>query len=481
MEKERRSRIAVSSYEALLMLGLGLYWPLMRWSTYSAVFPQVYFFLTFILTCVATALFTILLRKSFGFMLNEHPSVILLVSSISALCGVLGIVSNGPTLDESALWMIAAICYGVVFVVLTISWGETLATMTAHRMCLVVVASFFVSTVILSLVMLWSPLGRIVPFVAPLATSALWYHLHRGPQRQKTSSTTADPDRVASWDLIVILGFFLLFGSIVRSLYYAEKSIMSFESTLYMHLFTLAFCILIFCAIMSGSKRDRQEKTFLQAWIIIAIVFLVGLLLILTYRQEQNRWGDEITLVARMMISLFLWIMLADSAKCSKYPIAVLMSSWVLAESCSSLLAYYLGSSILTRIGLPIDILITPTTFAMIAILMIGSFLFLQKTIFSLKQTVIVSSIDTTRSKSCKELAYIYNLSPRGLEIMDAYSRGSSSKAIAKTLYISPETVRTHIKNIYEKLGIHKKQDLFDIVEYKEREIALLSSKKQDT
>lgn len=48
---------------------------------------------------------------------------------------------------------------------------------------------------------------------------------------------------------------------------------------------------------------------------------------------------------------------------------------------------------------------------------------------------------------------------------MVLYSQGSSSRSIAEKLYISPETVRTHIKNIYEKVGIRKKQELIDRIQ----------------
>lgn len=58
-----------------------------------------------------------------------------------------------------------------------------------------------------------------------------------------------------------------------------------------------------------------------------------------------------------------------------------------------------------------------------------------------------------------------FGLSSRELEIMVLYSQGSSSRSIAEKLYISPETVRTHIKNIYEKVGIRKKQELIDRIQ----------------
>ncbi|HKK44737.1 MAG TPA: response regulator transcription factor [Balneolaceae bacterium] len=52
-----------------------------------------------------------------------------------------------------------------------------------------------------------------------------------------------------------------------------------------------------------------------------------------------------------------------------------------------------------------------------------------------------------------------YNLTAREKEILEWLVRGLSYKMIAHQLTISVETVRTHIKNIYEKLHVHSKSE----------------------
>jgi DNA-binding NarL/FixJ family response regulator len=48
-----------------------------------------------------------------------------------------------------------------------------------------------------------------------------------------------------------------------------------------------------------------------------------------------------------------------------------------------------------------------------------------------------------------------YHLTPREKEILLLLSQGNSFKMIAAQLYISIDTIRTHSKNIYEKLQVH--------------------------
>src|SRR3954471_5400745 len=45
-------------------------------------------------------------------------------------------------------------------------------------------------------------------------------------------------------------------------------------------------------------------------------------------------------------------------------------------------------------------------------------------------------------------------LSPRELEVLRLTAAGQSAPAIGRSLHLSPETVKTHLKNLYDKLGV---------------------------
>ena len=50
---------------------------------------------------------------------------------------------------------------------------------------------------------------------------------------------------------------------------------------------------------------------------------------------------------------------------------------------------------------------------------------------------------------------------------MADYARGRSAAYIADELCISQETVKTHIKHIFGKTGVHNRQELLDLLEEK--------------
>jgi len=52
-----------------------------------------------------------------------------------------------------------------------------------------------------------------------------------------------------------------------------------------------------------------------------------------------------------------------------------------------------------------------------------------------------------------------YGLTKREKDMLHSLSKGNSFKMIAAETAISIETVRTHIKNIYEKLQVHSQTE----------------------
>jgi two-component system, NarL family, nitrate/nitrite response regulator NarL len=50
-------------------------------------------------------------------------------------------------------------------------------------------------------------------------------------------------------------------------------------------------------------------------------------------------------------------------------------------------------------------------------------------------------------------------LTARELEILELVSRGFESPAIGRVLHVSPETVRTHMTHVLDKLGAHTRAE----------------------
>ena len=65
----------------------------------------------------------------------------------------------------------------------------------------------------------------------------------------------------------------------------------------------------------------------------------------------------------------------------------------------------------------------------------------------------------------CEQIAAEYGLTPRENEILHYLAHGRNALFIQEGLTLSRNTVKTHLANIYAKLGIHSQQEVFDLVE----------------
>lgn len=65
----------------------------------------------------------------------------------------------------------------------------------------------------------------------------------------------------------------------------------------------------------------------------------------------------------------------------------------------------------------------------------------------------------------CDEIAVESSLSPREREILQYIGRGHSPAHIAKMLTLSISTIRTHIRNIYRKIGINSREELMELID----------------
>jgi DNA-binding NarL/FixJ family response regulator len=60
------------------------------------------------------------------------------------------------------------------------------------------------------------------------------------------------------------------------------------------------------------------------------------------------------------------------------------------------------------------------------------------------------SQLDEARAEACGETG----LTARELEVLEAVARGLPNRAVAKELFLSDQTVKRHLRRVYQKLGV---------------------------
>lgn len=87
------------------------------------------------------------------------------------------------------------------------------------------------------------------------------------------------------------------------------------------------------------------------------------------------------------------------------------------------------------------------------------------------------SAGDASRfEQTCDMVINRYGLTPREGDVLRLLARGRTSPVIQEKLFLSHNTVKTHVRHIYAKMEIHSQQELIDIVEGESAEQAAAPS-----
>lgn len=90
---------------------------------------------------------------------------------------------------------------------------------------------------------------------------------------------------------------------------------------------------------------------------------------------------------------------------------------------------------------------------------------FAQRRIFAdLDVAAPVPAVFESLDAGCERLGAEGGLTVREVEVLQMLVKGRSKSYIAETLFISENTVRSHSKHIYQKLGVHSKQEVLDLL-----------------
>lgn len=78
------------------------------------------------------------------------------------------------------------------------------------------------------------------------------------------------------------------------------------------------------------------------------------------------------------------------------------------------------------------------------------------------------SSLQENLHHRCEAISVRFSLSSRESEILGYLSRGYSPTYIARTLVISVSTARSHVRNIYRKIGVGSREELLQLIDSQE-------------
>ena len=85
--------------------------------------------------------------------------------------------------------------------------------------------------------------------------------------------------------------------------------------------------------------------------------------------------------------------------------------------------------------------------------------------VFSLQANDEATEYRLGFDEKANKVALAHGLTQRESEVMCQFAKGRSSSFIAEQLFVSSNTVRSHISHVYSKCGVHSRQELISLVE----------------
>lgn len=425
-------------------------------------------FATLCAYCVILAILGLVAFKNRAYLERVLEDKSWFVPSLSIIASFGALLFLSPRLEQDILFWIARIGASIFlilwFMVMTFAWGRTIIQESARSGMVIPALSFTIGVGISLLNLLPQPVGNTLLVITPLITGVFW---------QQSSKPNLTPPSLSVSNLqnaqiptFVICGTFFCASAFARDLVSYSNS-HEVASSFEMQTATaasLACALVLLIALTISSRSKSPNHTFIVAWAVAAVVFFGCLFTLAIGIAPGNKGGEGFLAACFMCFKLLLWIFTASVARNSQ------------VSSVTAFSVFYLSFAVvmLAAVGiiLPASLQISSATFFtylqeillfLAFILIIASFIFFVRYAPSKNDAIIDSVKNTPRFDTLSRIGDQKGLTARELEIALLIAQGYSAKYIAEMLYVSQETIRTHSKRIYKKLGIHSKQEIIEL------------------
>ncbi|MGV8084455.1 MAG: LuxR C-terminal-related transcriptional regulator [Coriobacteriia bacterium] len=390
---------------------------------------------------------------------------------VLGLCATLGIVLFGLSGMEiiGDIWFLIGLALvGATQAVLMLSWGEVFKVMSAGQMRISHSGSFVVAVGLFSLL---NVVGQVAPVMAVAIMLCLpWLSFAALVTGRKAVSRTVPevpkPQHEAfHMPFKVIAGiaiYGVVFGFMVRM---AVSDIVVTPGTAALsYALFFGIALSVFAVALFSDTVGRPGLMYRP----VLPLAVIGFLLLPILGREFLPFAGTVAAAGMAYFRIF-WLAIAiDIARGVPAPI-LRTHAWALIADYGGVA---LGSSIQDALAFsPLfsaSQLTVISSAVVVLLILVSMFLFNERGFDDLWGALPLAAPESRESfleKNCAEVGAAHGLTPREEEILIFLARGRNREYIQNTLALSRHTVTTHIKRIYEKLGVHSHQDLIDLVE----------------
>lgn len=372
--------------------------------------------------------------------------------------------------DNNAATYAAVALHGAGSAMLLVGWGILTCSMPPKRSAFSLTLAFALCGVV-TLVLADAPasLLRILVILVPVISFLLFEIAY------SIDLSNEVPDQPLSrqlfskmpWAVILLLFVCMLSSVLAKMLVPASLAI---RSSYPFRLLWPAIMVSIFLIHIALSRFSKcSSRTIL--WPMLAIIILSGLLCYTTLATTQPAFANAFLSATQDCLMLFCWIVVAEITYKNNFPKAFMFIT--------SIVIFVRPPAIISPALLTLIPSLSSNESTQLAAGISAIFVFILAVL-----TVIATLVDATSKarrnstqtmsedyqklsieERIRQLSEDYKLTQREAEVALCLAKGYTLPQTASTLFISLDTVRSHSKKLYTKLGIHKKQELIELIE----------------
>lgn len=392
-----------------------------------------------------------------------------MVTLAAAIAVVIGVVCMGlgVTLQNAPLVLVGILCRAFASVWVTGLFCVALSTITSSKSVLVVAAG---GTVLSSFVSFALPFGcpTFIACVVFAACMLIPMVLLWGIAKPSLSVIRQGGGRALQdfkeFDSSVPLLLCMFLVSV------ASGFAIAFNQQDGAPLITVASDVVValaFIAVLFDKSQNSEDRLF-----SLSVLLIVGGFLVAPFEiASTNGLANVLLFAGRDCFYLLLWILLAFVGRRNLFMLLPVVGFVRAASS--------LGTNVGAVAGhITNDVSLTNPDlagiFASIMLFVFVAFLWLGFRQFSFTNAVSemrlitppeIEGITMRIEDVCRVLGEQHGLTPRETEILVLLAKGRDGRFIADKYVLSYLTVKTHIKHIYAKLGVHSRQELIDLTD----------------
>lgn len=364
----------------------------------------------------------------------------------------------------SLLWTAGLLAAGFISGGTVAAWGFYLKTFTPRNERLRSCADLLILSNLLMiafdlLAALWSPAGGLSLTLLCLPLGAVFIFILPAKGRQPLTAAGAPEPEISVRLPLLLLCFFVFMITINSGLMYQVFN-PAFAHLTLLTSWYWAVPYIAALAILRSLPMKVDRSKMLYAGMAMIIAAFIGFMLL--GRQERDYLiVDTLMLGACGIFDLFWWSILGEMLDFTKRPAAVFglgLSANVLGVLCGDLL----GMTI-TSINLP-DAEVAVIALSVVCVTLILLPPLNRQLVLLLKNHTYLLAYSAIpleqRAEIVHRLEPLDPLTPREEEVLQLILDGNSNRQIAALLFVSENTVKTHIRNIFSKYGTRSRAEL---------------------